>query len=240
MPNITLDVGTSWQAQENYVERLMDNAAFSAAHPDDTLVLVGPPRLGGDPGNQDLSTLEPVGMLQNFSINQARPFQPMMAIGSGRQFFLGGKAQGSAQIGRLFINAQSLMRKLYNNYANLNPKTDFNEKAAAADDSNFVINLDSEMFLIPFGLGCVIADKARTVLGAFYLELCVIPTYTIGVAAGQSMILEAVSVLFDRVVPMKSPTLDSMFDKWNTIMAGNVTDSAYANALKTNTIGNIG
>lgn len=236
MPSITTGLtDTTWNAQDNYVERLMDNAAFSAAHPDDTLVLVGPPRIGTSPTAVD--NLVPVGMLQNFSINQSRPFQPMMAIGSGRQFFLGGKAQGSAQIGRLFINAQSLMRKLYSNFTDLNPST-FPEQAAASGTQNFVVNLDSEMFLIPFGMGAVIADKSKTVLGAFYLELCVIPTYTIGVAAGQSMILEAVSVLFDRVVPLDFNSQgQSKFNEWNNILSSGMgTDTKYSDELKENTI----
>ena len=33
-----------WNSQKNNVERLMDNASYTSAHPDDTLVLAGPPR----------------------------------------------------------------------------------------------------------------------------------------------------------------------------------------------------
>ena len=35
----------SWRFQDHYVERVMDNAAYTSAHPDDTLVLAGPARL---------------------------------------------------------------------------------------------------------------------------------------------------------------------------------------------------
>jgi hypothetical protein len=221
----------TWQSQDNYVERLMDNAAYSAAHPDDTLVVVGPPRLG-DPTDNSFDNLQAIGMMQNFSINQARPFQPMMAIGSSRQFFLGGKAQGSAQIGRLFVNAQSLLKKLYSNYSNLGINSgNFKEKPAATDASSYFVNLDSELFLIPFGLGCVIADKSKNIIGSFYLELCVIPTYTIGVAAGQSMILESVSLLFDRVVPMNITNSANLFDTWNTTLAGGDNASSYYQKL---------
>ena len=45
MPNnVTTDL-SNWKYQDNYVERIMDNAAYTAAHPDDTIVLVGPPRV---------------------------------------------------------------------------------------------------------------------------------------------------------------------------------------------------
>lgn len=227
--------GESWHAQEQYVERVMDNAAYSSAHPDDTLVLVGPPRYEGT----NLSNLAPVGMMQNFSITQTRPFQPMMAIGSGRQFFLGGKAQGSAQIGRLFVNAESLMKKLYSGYdlAGTDLSTTFTELPAAKSADNYFINLDSELFLIPFGLGCIIADKSQTVLGAFYMELSVIPSYTIGVAAGQSMILESVSILFDRIVPMSIASSQSKFDSWNKLMSGSLGDASASYETILNDVG---
>lgn len=80
--------------------------------------------------------------------------------------------------------------------------------------------MDSELFLIPFGLGCVIRDKSQTTIGSFYLELCVIPTYNMGVTAGQSMIMESVSLLFDRIVPLDIPTksLNGLFGKWNNLL----------------------
>ena len=42
---ITRSMGATWRMQDNYVERIMDNAAYTAAHPDDTLVMAGPPRV---------------------------------------------------------------------------------------------------------------------------------------------------------------------------------------------------
>ena len=41
---------TSWRSQRNNVERHMDNAAYTSAHPDDTLVLAGPPRFSDEIG----------------------------------------------------------------------------------------------------------------------------------------------------------------------------------------------
>src|SRR5271166_4227804 len=96
----------SWRFQDNYVERLMDNASLSSAHPDDTLVLAGPARFTATngQGNDFASNLLAIGMLQNFSYQASKPTQPLMAIGSGRQFFVSGKSQIGWNASRLFVN----------------------------------------------------------------------------------------------------------------------------------------
>lgn len=194
------------------IERVMDNAAYTSAHPDDTFVFAGPPRLNqaetsASGGYGDFAA---VGMLQNITVNQSKPFQPMMAIGSSRSFYMGGKAQGSAQIGRLFLNTQSLLRRLYDNVITLGggdptflKSFDSANPPADADlNPNYLINLDSEFFLIPFGLGVIFKTKSKSAIGGFYMELCVMPNYTVTVTAGQSMIMEGVSLLFDRLYPL--------------------------------------
>jgi len=226
---------TNWAQKgstNTHIERLMDDATYTSAHPDDTLVIAGPPRLKQNPqGGTDGATygnLTAVGMLQNISINQQKPFQPLMAIGSSRTFYVGGKAQGSAQVQRLFMNTHNLMRRLYDNVivsgginpgdsvfqANkpgekqvvqqsvAQPKAGDGNTANPMDDHNYLINLDSEFFLIPFGLGLVFSNKARGNIGGLYMELAVIPNFTVAVQAGQSMIMEAVTIFFDRVIPL--------------------------------------
>lgn len=206
---------TNWKFQRSHVERLMDHAALTSAHPDDTLILAGPARymgnsdsLGGDVGAFQEKLL-PVGMVQAFSANLTKPTQPMMAIGSGRNFYVSGKAQGAAQIARLFVNGRNLLRVLYTNavQAQLDVSR-FNDPAAVFQTGNtgtgnsFFMNLDSELFLIPFGMACYFRDKIHNRLGAFYMELCMINSFNVAFNAGQNMILENVSMLFDRALPI--------------------------------------
>ena len=216
------------------IERVMDNAAYTSAHPDDTFVFAGPPRLSsatGGVGDEGVyGAFASVGMLQNITVNQSKPFQPMMAIGSARSFYLGGKAQGSAQVGRLFMNTQSLMQRLYDNIlltssgaaSTIRPSfadgTSGNP-AFAALNPNYVINLDSELFLIPFGLGVIFKNKARSAIGGFYMELVVIPNYTVSVSAGQAMIMEGVALLFDRLYPLSVAASDDFLKKLDTVIA---------------------
>lgn len=195
---------TTWQFQDHYVERLMDNAAYSSAHPDDTLVLAGPARESdSSPGaTEGVQSLLAIGMLQTISFQQAKPTQAQMAIGSGRSFFVSGKAQGSGSIQRLFVNGRNLLRVLHHNArATELPVQNFDDPAARSLTSQFYINLDSELYLIPFGLASIFRTKAHHFVGGFYAELTLINSYAIGFQAGGVSISEQVNFSYDRLLP---------------------------------------
>lgn len=198
---------STWSSQKNNVERLMDNAAYTSAHPDNTLVLAGPPRfmdvqLGATTG---FASLLAIGMMQTFQITSQKPTQPLQAIGSGRTYFVSGKSQTTWRIGRLFCNGRNLLRVCYHNAVAGGVQVEsFDDPPVAAGADRFApyyINLDSELYYVPFGLGVIFKDKAQDMIGAFYTELCMISTYTIGFTAGQNMIMEDVSGLCDRLYP---------------------------------------
>lgn len=213
----------SWRFQDHYVERVMDNAAYTSAHPDDTLVLAGPARLDGvdAAASTGVASLLAIGMLQSISFSQAKNTVPVMAIGSGRSFFVSGKAQGQGQMQRLFVNGRNLLRVLYHNAraANLQVQQ-LDDKAANLATSQFYINLDSELYYVPFGLGTLFRTKAHDVVGGFYSELTMINQYQVGFQAGGNQIAEGVSFMFDRLMPfgqdiiiaggVSRPTLDAV------------------------------
>ena len=199
----------AWKFQETHIERWMDHSALTSAHPDDTLILAGAPRFISSSTDNALQGMLPLGMVQQMQITQQKPTVPAMAIGSGRSFFLSGKAQGSASIARLFVNGRNLLRALYTNavQAGIDPSSLDDRASVAAtssNDSSFFANLDSELFLIPFGMAVLFRDKVHNMLGAIYLELCMINTWAVAVGAGQNMIMENVTMLFDRVLPITS------------------------------------
>ena len=196
----------SWRFQESYVERVMDNAAYTAAHPDDTLVMAGPARKHGLKEG-GAASLQAIGMLQAVNFTQTKSTQPMMAIGSGRSFYVSGKAQTQWTMGRLFVNGRNLLRVLYHNavLGGIDPSR-FDDPSASADvpGKKYFINLDSELFLIPFGLASVFRDKTHGYCGGFYAELSMITSYAIGWNAGQNLVLENVSGMSDRLLPFGS------------------------------------
>jgi len=200
---ITRGLGT-WKFQDHYVERVMDNAAYTAAHPDDTLVLAGPARTPSPDTQADslISELLAIGHLQTVQFTQQKPTQPVMAIGSGRTFFVSGKAQGQCTLGRLFVNGRNLNRVLYQNVRSNNIDVHLmDDRPARRKEAQYYINLDSELYLIPFGLGTLFRDKIHQHIGGFYTELCMITSYAVGFNAGQNMIMEQVNVVFDRMLP---------------------------------------
>lgn len=198
-----------WDFQSTHVERHMDNAAYEAAHPDDTLVLAGPPRkaslnggTGITGGGAGIGSLLAIGMLQSVQFTQSKPTQPMMAIGSGRSFFVSGKAQTQWNIARLFVNGRNLLRVLYHNAIAAGVDVaKMDDPAASKKQGQYFINLDSELYYVPFGLAAFFRNKAHDVVGAFYCELAMINSYAIGMTAGQNMILENVSGMADRLMP---------------------------------------
>lgn len=198
----------TWKFQESYVERVMDNAAYTAAHPDDTLVMAGPARRSSLKEGGAASLLA-IGMLQAVNFTQTKPTQPMMAIGSGRSFYVSGKAQTQWTMGRLFVNGRNLLRVLYHNAVagGVDPAL-FDDIASdsSASSKKYFINLDSELFLIPFGMGAVFRDKTHGFCGGFYAELSMITSYAIGWNAGQNLVLENVSGMSDRLLPFGSDT----------------------------------
>jgi hypothetical protein len=209
---VTKGINT-WSTQTNNVERLMDNSAYTSAHPDDTLVLAGPPRFSDVDVQEDSgwTSLLPIGMLQTFQISSQKPTQPMQAIGSGRAFFVSGKSMTTWRIGRLLTNGRNLLRVLYHNaVAGEVPVENFDDKVVPDGGSRntlFFCNLDSELFYVPFGLGVLFKDKTNHALGSFYVELAMISTYTIGFTSGQNMVLEDVGGMCDRLYPFFVSTL---------------------------------
>jgi len=202
----------NWRFQDQYVERVMDNAAYTSAHPDDTLVLAGPARVDtvniGEADGSSIQSLLAIGMLQNVQFGQTKQTQPVQAIGSGRSFFVSGKAQGQGIMQRLFVNGRNLLRVLYHNAraAEL-PVQLLDDKAANSVESKFYINLDSELYLIPFGLGTIFRTKAHDFVGGFYSELTMISNYSVSFQAGANMIAEQVQFMFDRLMPFGEDSL---------------------------------
>ena len=208
---VTKSLGT-WNFNRNFVERSLDSSMYEAAHPDDTLILAGPARRGvasPDPGSA--RGLLALGMLQAFSFSTQVPVQPLMALGSARSFFLRGKSQTSWNMSRVLINGRNLLRALYHNAVLSGINADQFDDPAAYDNnprSQQFINLDSELFYIPFGIGGVIRSKDHSYIAAFYVEVCVLNGFGFSMAAGQNMMAESVTGLCDRVLPWT--TADAM------------------------------
>lgn len=200
---ITRSFGT-WQSNDHHVERAMDNSAYDAVHPDNTLILAGPARKGVAATFGGARSMRALGHFQQFAFSSTAPIQAAQGIGSARSFFLRGKSQTQWQCSRLMMNGFNLLRALYHNAVEAGINVDqFDDPAAPANSpqSQFFINLDSELYYIPIGFGITMRSKSRTLVGGCYLELCMIQNWGTQITAGSPLVAESVSGLCDRILP---------------------------------------
>lgn len=229
---------SSWNPQGAHIERFMENAAYTSAHPDDTLILVGPSRFAdlgvaptaaaGDIGNA-IDKLVAIGMVQSMQVSQQRNVTPVQAIGSGRNYFMAGKSLVNFSMARLYAKGNNLQRALYRGVISDANVNGFNPAEPAAStggdgDSRYALNLDSEMFLIPFGMCLVFRDKSGASLGGFYMESCMIQGYQLSVVSGQNVIMDNVSGMCDRMFPIDIGTQVGDFFGGTVKVPANVVD----------------
>lgn len=83
-----------------------------------TLIAAGPPSprviASGDTDLDD--AFYPIGLLENFAVQQSKQLQRVFEIGSARSYFIPGRVVGSFTVGRVFYHGPSLLRALYAYY----------------------------------------------------------------------------------------------------------------------------
>lgn len=194
----------TWSFQRATVERPTDNATYEAAHPDDTLILVGPARRSVATNAGSRLSMMALGACQAIQVSSQVPLTPIQAIGSGRSFFLRGKSQSSWSLQRVLLNGRNFLRALYHNAISVGLRpSEFDDPAAVDENprSQFFANLDSELYYIPVGIALVIRSKSFSLIASMYLELALINSWSIGVQAGGNLIAESITGLCDRVLP---------------------------------------
>lgn len=84
-------------------------------------------------------------------------------------------------------------------------------------------NLEEDIFRIPIGLGVIYSSPANridsgegTIIGAEYIESCVLTNKQSAIQAGQAMVMENVSFIADRVLPWTT--------EYNTDLLGDTTN----------------
>lgn len=217
---------SEWKPYERYVQGgLTDGQYLSAAF---TMIAAGPPRLaniGGaagaaatlseDGGAKDWAL--PIGVVQNVGLSHNRNFARFWELGSERSYFISGRTTGQLQLSRIMYHGPSLLRMLYAYYQDLIPPTVvpfvYNNPGVAsianphdvkipAGYENIFLNLASDLFSQPIGLMMYFRDSNEDTVGAIYMEGCYVPSHQIMTDAGGTVIQEAVSVQFERAVPV--------------------------------------
>lgn len=217
---------SEWKPYERFVQGgLVDGQFLSAQY---TMVAAGPPRLaniGGAAGAAATLSADglakdwalPIGLVQNIGLSHNRNFARFWELGSERSYFISGRTTGQLQLSRIMYHGPSLLRMLYGYYQDLIPPTIvpfvFDNPGAATVANphdvkippgyeNIFLNLASDLFSQPIGLLMYFKDVNEDTVGAIYMEGAYVPSHQIATDAGGTVIQEAVSIQFERAVPV--------------------------------------
>ena len=217
-------IATWIEAYKNrHLEMSHDQSQLALVNPDDCLVVAGPARL---------ATRNPqfyvVGFLNSLGFNENRMVQPMKAIGSRRHVFSSTNAPVQGSIARLMFHGPNLARALYATMTGTNIEkivTDGNFAVGGSNkmESIFFTNLEEDLYRFPIGLGIIYRTPAHDTqsthesIGAEYIESFVLANRQVSIQAGQSMVMENVSFMADRIVPWSSYASATKFGDSNPV-----------------------
>ena len=220
-------LAANWNWNENFVqedENLSTGANFIAA--ESTLIAAGFAK--ATPSMQVVK----IGLCPSIQVSQQIPQQRLYEIGSQRCHILNGIPQGGLSINRLIYNGPSLVRSLYgltidasNNITTgaMNGTTTANNAAQAAiaaqwsamngaakidsvisghQDTNLWLSMWDTRFRMPFGLAVFMQDIKGNSVGGLYFEGCKVGNHQFSQSAGQMIMMEGLSIMFDRSVPI--------------------------------------
>jgi hypothetical protein len=233
---------SNWRFWDQHVQNDMPGGNFINAAT--VLVAAGPPRLSqtGTAAATDVTAdinldqttniAFPIGVIENFGLNQNRMIQKLFEIGSKRAYHIPGRTVGTVTLGRILYWGPSLMRVMYAYYphtkilgANGLDKVerelgtngrntpqildtpgygsdDEKVETVEPENSDFFINLASDLFDHPLGLMVYLRDAENEPYGAFYLEDTYIQAHSFNINASSVLVAEGVSCQYDRLVPV--------------------------------------
>lgn len=208
--------------KEQNLEVSHDQSMATLGTPDECLVIAGPTRLASEQASR-INAFPVIGMASMIQYTESAQIQPMKAIGSRRHVFSKTNLPVQGSIGRLVIAGRNTFRSLYQG---INTKTPLGLDArnaklasngwdsAGTEKSSWFHNLEEDLFRVPFGIGFVfscpgaLANKGvasnDSFIGGEYLECCVLQSRTVSIQTGQTLIMEQVQFMADRLIPWTS------------------------------------
>lgn len=240
-------MGNSWDWRNFHVQR---NAKVSFPTAETILIAAGPPT-AKDLVAQNISTsgassisnlvegvakstanVDPVGLVENFAINQNMGNSKIFEIGSSRSYIIPGKYSGSMNMSRILGFSKSILAMLWGptskKYSTSLFKQASGNKSAlpgATEKAQLWMNIGSQIFLDQIGLlfwilttsGIDVNDDGLTDVnlsekalsedyGAFYVEYAALTAHQFGANAGAVVLMENIGLMFERMTPVSVST----------------------------------
>lgn len=214
----------------------LDTTAGDFLSSESVVLLSGPAKLdGGNPATnlipiglvQNVQVTQAKQIQQLFEIGSRQPFfipgRTTVQVGMARVLFDGPSLLQALYVYNLpednttlYIPAiQAATSPLSNpgepyNTANEYPDVRIGSTTGGFETTNnaeFFINLASEFFNKPLGLGCVLFDMQQQAYGGFYLEECYIQSHRFSASAQQTVLMEDVGI---RCTALKPISIDEL------------------------------
>jgi len=217
---------STWVAQykERNISASHDQSMLSLATPDDAIIIAGPPRLAGQDNGGDLDKFYTVGFVNMFQYSEQSQVQPLKALGSRRHIFSRTNTPVNGSIGKMLCFGPNLIRALYSQIEADQVKGTSSKfmSADVAANALWYSNLEEDLYRVPFGLGVIYSSPGTSLkgvkkLGAEYFESVVLINRSVSLQSGQTMIMENVSFMADRVVPLSSYIEDGVYSEANLL-----------------------
>lgn len=208
--------------KETFIEHSHDQSPHTLVIPDECLLVVGAPRL-----SMSEDEFYIVGLVNGFNYSETSQVQPFKPLGSRRHMFSRTNSPVQGMISRMMVLGNNLLRALYavtdpsNNVVNHT-----NTKFAVGDEgmnSQWFTNLEEDLFRYPFGLGIIYnspgsrSNSDSSSAGAEYLEICHVVSRQVQMQSGQTMVMENVQFMADRVIPWDAYASQNQFDRGSFI-----------------------
>ena len=203
-------------AQDGY-ERF---AQYSAT-PDTTILYAGPARFTAISSSNEGSVLIPIGLADGITLSDNTQLTRLFEIGSNRSFFTRGKNMPNLGFQKLLAAQANILYALERvsagAFQDILDSRGETSPGPLGPIPSIMMNLNSEVFGIPFGLLMVFKTRGNSnisgateptgsILAAVYLEYAMIESWNVSVQTTSVVVAEGVGIQFDRVVPVSLTT----------------------------------
>lgn len=191
----------------NWVERLRLATDFITA--DNTLICVADHFL-----HENVTTFRPIGITQSFGYSESIPAMLAPEIGSRRKRGVMGSSQGGGiNISKMVCMGESPMKTLTKNGETSGIDSSF----WAEKDWLAMIGLNHDTVRTPIGLVVVEGAPDGRSYSAYMFEQCLLNGQSRAYQAGQHLVVENLSLVFEQIVPLWSPSESEVVDYGTTI-----------------------
>ena len=183
---------------------------------------------------QDSTILEDfaaIGLVQQVSISQSKAMQQLFEIGSNKPYFIPGRTVIQANVGRIVLNGDSLLKMFYptageiegaegggaqnnedaiemNKFGGDSPPggtlTSDGEEGGGPLHRQFFINLASGFFNMPMDLLLYLMDSEKNPVGGVMLKQCYVQSHQLAITARDTVVAENVSIRCGELRPLSA------------------------------------